>query len=88
MDLKDYREKIDGIDDEILRLFKERMDVSCEIALYKKELGLPVLDAARESEKLDVIGEKAGAEFYGYARALYSTLFGLSRDYQGRILDR
>ena len=88
MDLKDYREKIDWIDDEILRLFKERMDVSCEIALYKKELGLPVRDAARESEKLDVMGEKAGEEFRGYARALYFTLFELSRDYQGRILDR
>ena len=28
MELQDYREQIDAIDDEMLKLFKERMDIS------------------------------------------------------------
>ena len=37
MDLKDYREKIDAIDAELMRLFTERMDLATEIARYKAE---------------------------------------------------
>ena len=86
MDLTDYRKQIDAIDDEILRLFKERMDVSLGIAAYKKEHALPALDAAREREKLNEIGEKAGEDIRSYAYMLYSTLFELSRAHQGRLL--
>ena len=82
MDLTDYRLKIDEIDGELVRLFKERMDVACQIALYKKEHGLPVLDAAREKEKLAAISEKAGEELQPYVQKLFSTLFELSRTYQ------
>jgi len=82
MNLQNYREQIDKIDDELLRLFKERMSVASQIALYKKEHNLPALDAARESEKLAVIGEKAGEEMRPYAHKLYELLFELSREYQ------
>ena len=87
MDLQDYRARIDGVDDELLRLFKERMDISREIAWYKKEQGIPVTDAAREREKLADIGEKAGEEIRSYAHMLYLTLFELSRAYQGSFLN-
>ena len=36
MELKDYRNQIDRIDDEIVRLFQQRMDVAAQIAEYKK----------------------------------------------------
>ena len=87
MDLLDYRRRIDEIDDEILRLFKERMGVSWAIAHYKKENGLPALDAAREREKFAFIGEKAGLEFRSYAHSLYTTIFELSRAYQASVLN-
>ena len=82
MDLQHYREQINAIDDELLRLFMERMAVSRQIAMYKKEHGLPVLDAARESEKLAAMGEKAGEDMRSYTHVLYNTLFELSRAYQ------
>jgi len=50
MDLQNYREQIDVIDDELLQLFKKRMNIARQIALYKKEHNLPALDAARESK--------------------------------------
>ena len=86
MDLHDYREQIDTIDNELLRLFKERMSVACQIAKYKKENNLPALDAAREAEKLAVIEEKAGEKMRPYAHKLYVMLFQLSRDYQEEII--
>ena len=43
-DLNDLRCKIDAVDDELVRLFQERMHISSEIAAYKKENQLPVQD--------------------------------------------
>lgn len=86
MDLQNYRELIDRIDDDLLKLFIERMDISRQIAQYKKEHNLPVLDALREREKLAAIGEKAGKDMRSYANMVYSMLFELSRAYQGSIL--
>jgi len=86
MDMQYYREQIDAIDDKILPLFKERMSVVRQIALYKKENNLPALDVARETEKLAVIDEKASGELCPYAHKLYAFLFELSREYQEGIL--
>jgi chorismate mutase/prephenate dehydratase len=87
MDLQYYRAQIDKVDDELLRMFKERMDISRQISRFKKEHGLPLLDAEREREKLAGIGEKAGEELRSYASILYSTLFDLSRAHQANILN-
>ena len=86
MDLQNYREQIDRIDDELLQLFKERMGVARQITLYKREHNLPVLDAARETEKLAVIDEKTSGELRPYARELFELLFELSRAYQEGIV--
>ena len=85
MDLQDYRAKIDKVDDELLRLFIERMEISRQIAQYKKENSLPVLDAEREKKKLCEISEKAG-EMRSYACSLYSLLFDLSRAHQETLM--
>jgi len=87
MDLQDYRALIDEIDDKLLKLFIDRMDVSRQIAQYKREHGLPVLDASRERDKLAVIGDKAGDEFRSYAQTLYNLLFELSCAYQDNVLN-
>ena len=86
MDLKELREKIDKIDDEMVRLFQERMRVSADIAAYKKENGMAVLDKTRENQKLSDIESKTDDELKSYARALYSFMFELSRSYQNSLL--
>ena len=48
-DLEELRSEIDRIDRELVRLFEERMETVLEVAEYKKENGLPVLNAGRES---------------------------------------
>ena len=44
MDLKDYRNEIDSIDSQLIRLFSQRMETAAGIAQYKKDHGMPVLD--------------------------------------------
>ena len=47
------RQKIDAIDAEMARLFKERMEAVHEIALEKKASGAPVEDLQREKEMIE-----------------------------------
>ena len=84
MDIKELRNEIDQIDDQIVKLFGQRMDVASRIADYKKEHNLPIFVPAREREKLQDVSEKAGPEMANYTRVLYSMLFELSRSYQSK----
>ena len=85
MDLKDLRNEIDEIDDELVKLFTKRMDVATRIADVKKEKSLPIFVPAREREKLLDVSEKAGPEMANYTRVLYSMLFELSRSHQNKL---
>ena len=85
MELNDLRKEIDAIDDELVKLFTQRMEVSAKIAGYKKEKSLPVFVPAREREKLADVAQKAGPEMANYTRVLYSMLFELSRGYQNKL---
>ena len=82
MGLNDIRKEIDGIDDQLVKLFVKRMDLSAKVADYKKENNLPIYVPAREREILMEVAKKAGPDMDNYARVLYSMLFELSRSYQ------
>lgn len=84
MELAELRKEIDQIDDELIRLFCKRMNVSSKIADYKKATSSPIYHPEREREILKTIAQKAGPELEKYACVLYSTLFELSRSYQSR----
>ena len=86
MELKDYREKMDAIDDQLLPLFLQRMEVAAEIAAWKKDNGIPVLDAGRERAKLRELEEKTPEALRDYTDSLYQTIFELSRSSQTRLL--
>ncbi len=84
MELNELRNQIDQIDDELVKLFGQRMQVAAQIADYKKENNLPIFVPAREREKLLDVATKAGPEMDNYTRVLYSMLFELSRSYQSK----
>ena len=88
MDLNDYRTRIDQIDDQLVKLFAERMETVVGIAKYKEEHNLPVLDAGRERKKLLALAEKSPEALREYVVSLYSLMFELSRSYQNRLLGR
>ena len=87
MELKDLRNRIDEIDDQILSLFLERMECSEQIADYKKERHLPILNKVRENEILEDVQNKAGDKAL-YARQLFNTLMELSKEYQVKYLSQ
>ena len=84
MDLKDLRNKIDAIDEELVQLFVKRMNLSAQVADYKKANNMPIYVPAREREILQDVSTKAGPEMANYTRVLYSMLFELSRSYQSK----
>ena len=86
-DIKELRGSIDSTDAKIVELLKERMQLSREVAEYKREKNVPVFDGARERALLDKIEDMAGEECGGYARRLYITMLELSRAYQNKILE-
>jgi len=49
--LSTLRKRIDEIDEQILRLLKERVDVCENIGVLKRERGVPVRDRDRENEQ-------------------------------------
>lgn len=82
MELKDYREKLDAIDDQMAELFRERMETVKQVADYKKANGVPVMAAGRERDILYRVTGLVGGELEEYTKILWSTLLELSRDYQ------
>jgi len=88
MSLDDIRKQIDETDDELLRLFLQRMNLVAEVAEEKRNAGgVPVLDRTRERAILQRIRTAAGDK-ERYASSLYDTIFSISRSYQGKLLCR
>ena len=84
MDLTEIRQEIDGIDQELVRLFCARMNLSAQVADYKKANNLPIFVPARERAILQKVAQMAGPEMENYTRVLYSMFFELSRSYQSK----
>ena len=63
MKLDELRNEIDTIDKELVSLFIKRMNCAAEVAEYKKENSLPILDASRERALLNKISDLSGEEF-------------------------
>ncbi len=82
LDLNEIRKEINATDKKILEQFIHRMNLAAEVAEYKKQHNLPVLDAARERELLARIADMAGEEFEKYALILYHTMMDVSKSYQ------
>ena len=87
MDITSLRDEISQIDQELVALFVRRMHVAAQIADYKKEHSLPVLDETREQHVLKLVADQAGPEMSDYAQVLYRTLFAISRDYQSKLYE-
>lgn len=86
MDLQEIRAQIDGIDDELVRLFERRMALAGDVASYKREQGLPVSDRTREREIVSRVTQGMDEQNAAYTKVLFSTLFDLSRSAQDRAL--
>lgn len=81
--LEELREKLDGIDDQITKLYEERMKVCEDVGRFKVGAGRKVFDRQREHEKLLDVASKVNGEFNKKGiQELYAQLMSMSRKLQ------
>ena len=62
-DLLDIRKDIDKIDEQIVKLYEERMKLTSDVAEYKINTGKQIFDKEREESKLATLQKKAESDF-------------------------
>lgn len=83
MDLLELRGQLDGIDEQIVRLYEERMELCSKVADYKIETGKKVLDRSREEEKLRKVRSLTHNEFNAHGvQELFEQIMSMSRKLQ------
>ena len=81
--LKEYRDKIDAIDQEILDKFLKRLEIVQKIVEVKKEKGLPIFDEKREQEVIQKrMNLLPSNENKALVEKLFYTIMDLSKAYQ------
>ena len=86
MDLQTLREQINQCDEELSKAFIRRMETALEIAKYKQQNGLPVLDPERERAVISKVTSGCDETMAINVKLLYNTIFDLSRTWQQRYL--
>ena len=88
-EISQLRRELDEVDRELVALFERRMEISREVAAYKRGRGLPVLDAAREEQVLQSRQEMLrDGRLAAGCRALFQEIMRLSREEQDKALAR
>jgi len=81
------RSEIDAVDGELAALFQKRMELALRVGSYKREHGIPVLDAARERAVLEKRAAFAdGAAEKADLTALFEAVMAISRRRQRRLV--
>ena len=86
--LEESRKIINQVDKEMATLFVKRMQAVKSIADYKKEHGLPIYDAKREEELINVNSQKVeDLEIRPYYVNFLKNNMQVSRSYQSMIME-
>lgn len=87
MDLSELRVEIDKIDEEIVKLYEKRMEISKEVAKNKIGTGKKVFDKSREDEKLKKVKSLTHNEFNSHGvEELFEQIMSMSRKLQYQLL--
>ena len=85
--LQNARKAINEIDQQIAKLFEQRMDAVKEVALYKKENNMAILDSKREEELLNKnCAYIQNEQYLPYYRKFQQHMMNVSKDYQQEII--
>lgn len=85
--LKQARETINRVDTAMAELFVQRMEAVEQVAAYKKEHGMPILDEAREQQVLRAGADRVEDEtLRGYYTEFLRDVMTVSRRYQQRLM--
>ena len=84
--LDEKRLLIDSIDEQMTKLFEQRMNIVKEIALLKKENNLPIFNKEREKILIDKnISYLRNKDIKSYYFEFIKKVVALSKEYQNEI---
>ena len=78
-DITEYRNKIDEIDEEIVKLLSERLQIGGKIGTLKALKGQKIRDQQREAEVLRSRGDLA-PEYRDAIEAIFDTIMAQTRE--------
>ena len=82
--LEDLRIQIDHLDEEILSLIYQRQSLVKQVAIWKSQNSVPVLDSSRESEKLEKLSQLSSIEDFPKIRKVFESIMDFSKQLQTR----
>lgn len=89
MDISDWRDEIDRIDEELVKLLNRRSACALEIGRIKRELNIPIYSPNRETEViLHVTGLNKGPLEMGAIRRLFERIIDESRSLERTVVER
>ena len=86
--LEENRAVINEVDQELTKLFERRFQAVKEIAQYKMEHHLRVLDRSREALLIQQREAELPDSLKSYFRTWYEGLLAVSRQFQSDLTDR
>lgn len=87
MGLDNLRKELDEIDNELIEVFKKRMDITKKIGRYKRVRDVPVRDRGRENEIIKRLEDQVEEEYKFAVEPLYEKIFQLSKEYQVELMN-
>ena len=83
IDLNEVRNRIDLIDDQLVKLLEERLHIVKEVALFKKRTGKKIFDEMREKEVVAKNLKKVqNEELKHYIEIIFKDIMDSSKEYQ------
>ena len=85
MELRDFRKKLDSLDEELVEIISKRMDVCAKIAEFKLQKNISIRDPEREDELIKDRYEKLkskGIDDEKFVSDLFNLVLSKSRQVQ------
>ena len=73
--MEEFRNKLNRIDDKIVKLFVQRMEVIEEISEYKSNNDIPIKNQSRENYILEKLDERVDENLLPLVKLLYKDIF-------------
>ena len=86
LDLSVIRKNIDAIDDQLLELFRQRMDLTCQVAQYKAAHNMVVFQSEREKAIIRSVRDRSPEELKSSAEFLFTNIMDISKCRQNNAI--
>lgn len=87
MNLETLRDEIDTIDEQLVKLFVERMEIVRGVAKYKIENDLPIFHPEREKKVIEKAVHRAPEEMKEYVEDFFNDVMKTSKKMQEKLIE-